>query len=320
MPPSKAKSKPTRRPILTVAHLRDHPEVFRSRTGLHPGEFATLVDDLRPAIREADRQRLRRPDRKRAIGGGGQFRLALADQVLLPVIWLRQYPTLPVLGYLFGLSETGALRTVHRLAPVLAADARRGFRLPAPGTRSRRGLDALLADTPALALVIDSFEQRVQRPRDRAAADPYSSGKKKQHTLTAQVAVDARDGRIVDVAESVPGRTHDLTRLRDSGLLERLPMGVGAIGDVAYVGMATPAGGEGTATPRKQPRGQPRPPADVASNQAFARRRVMVEHSIGRMRHYQSLSQRDRHHRRHHTERVVAVAGLANRQLAHRFR
>ena len=38
-----------------------------------------------------------------------------------------------------------------------------------------------------------------------------------------------------------------------------------------------------------------------------------MEHSINRLRRYQALSQVDRHHRRNHTARVRAVAGLVNR-------
>jgi hypothetical protein len=44
----------------------------------------------------------------------------------------------------------------------------------------------------------------------------------------------------------------------------------------------------------------------------------VVEHTIGRLRRYQALSQVDRHRRRGHTARVRAVAGLVNRMLDHR--
>ena len=64
-----------------------------------------------------------------------------------------------------------------------------------------------------------------------------------------------------------------------------------------------------------KPRGQERPPADIAYNRAFARRRIPVEHTIGQLRSYQALTQTDRHHRHHHTPRVQAVAGLVNRRL-----
>jgi hypothetical protein len=43
----------------------------------------------------------------------------------------------------------------------------------------------------------------------------------------------------------------------------------------------------------------------------------VVEHTNGRLRRYQALSQVDRHHRRGHSARVRAVAGLVNRVLDH---
>ena len=94
--------------------------------------------------------------------------------------------------------------------------------------------------------------------------------------------------------------------------------GVGALGDLAYVGIAEWHPGGLGATPRRKPRGRPRPEEDRRFNRAFARRRIVVEHTIGRLRRYQALSQVDRHRRRGHTSRVRAVAGLVNRMLDHR--
>jgi hypothetical protein len=301
------------------AWLRSHPQVFKSMTGLTVAEFDALERQVRPQYRAAEQARLSRPTRQRAIRSGHAFTLSVQDQLLLTVVWLRQYPTHEVLGYLFGVSDSTVSRTVARLLPVLEAAGMAGMRPPHPGQRSRRTLDALFADVPELVVLIDTFEQRVQRPRDRAAADTLYSGKKKQHTLKSQVAVDETSGRVVDVSESVPGPTNDLRLLADSGLLARLPPDVGAAGDLAYVGIA-PLHPQGLgATPRRKPRGKPRPDEDIAYNQAFARRRVGVEHTIGRMRRYQALTQPDRHHRRCHTARVRAVAGLANLQLDHRL-
>jgi hypothetical protein len=239
--------------------------------------------------------------------------LAPRDQLLLTVVWLRQYPIHEVLGYLFDVSDTTVSRVIARWLPLLEAAGRDTMRLPDPGRKRRRPLDALLADTPDLAVLVDTFEQRVPRPRERETADALYSGKKRQHTLKGQVAVDEVTGEIVDVAQSAPGPTADLTLAEQSGLLERLPPGVGALGDLAYVGLDKlhPQG----AAPRRKPRGRDRPPEDVAYNRAFAQRRIAVEHTIRQLRYYQALSQTDRHHRRHHTSRVRAVAGLVNRRL-----
>ncbi|MBI2755364.1 MAG: transposase [Chloroflexi bacterium] len=313
--------------IARYARLRSYPGVFRALTGLRLGEFDGLVADLLPAYRAAEEARLARPTtgrptRLRAIGGGSQFALGPRDQLLLSVVWLRQYPTHLVLGYLFGISDRAVRRLLGRVLPLLEQAGRDGMRGPrATPQRSRRDLSDLLAAVPELAVLVDTFEQPVQRPRDRTEADGYYSGKKKRHTLKVQVAVARTTGRIVDVPRSVPGPTADLTLLKQSGLLHRLPPDVAVGGDLAYVGIAAAhPTGQGF-TPRRKPRGRdrPRPPEDVAYNTAFARQRIGVEHSIGRLRHYECLTQRDRHHRQHHTARVVAVAGLVHRALDMRF-
>ena len=305
--------------ICRYQELHQHETVFKALTGLRVAEFKQLVADLLPEYEQAQQKRLSRPERKRAIGGGRNFALDGRDQILLSVIWLRKYPTQEVLGYLFGVSDTTAGRVPTRLVPLLEAAGRDTMRMPDPGRQKRRQLADLLADTPELVVVIDTFEQRVQRHKDRKQADEYFSGKKKFHTLKSQVAIDELTGQVVDVADSVVGPTADIKVLEQSDLLNRLPEGVGAIGDLAYVGIDK-LHPQGLATaPRRKPKGKPRPADDVAYNQAFSQRRIIVEHTIGRMRHYQAITQTDRHHRQRHTERVVAIAGLVNRQIAHRF-
>ena len=305
--------------ICRFDNLRRYPTVFLKMTGLRLNEFVDLLDDMLPRFAEAEQARLQRPNRCRAKGGGRHADLAPRDQILLAIIWLRQYPTNEVLGFLFGLSDSTASRVVNRLVPLLEASGKDTMRMPDPGRKHRKELDTLLKETPQLAVIIDSFEQRVQRCKERKDADAHYSGKKKQHTLKPQVAVDEDDGTLCDVSESVVGPTADLTLLKQSGLLERLPEGVGAIGDLAYIGIGEAHPRGLGATPRRKPRGKDRPPEDVCFNRAFARRRIKVEHTIGRMRRYQSLSQMDRHHRRNHTARTRAVAGLVNRQIRSRL-
>jgi DDE superfamily endonuclease/Helix-turn-helix of DDE superfamily endonuclease len=299
--------------IARLDHLRAHPSVFRHLTGLTVAAFDTLVADVVPATEAAHRKALDRPDRERAIGAGGGFGLTTADQVLLAVIWLRQYPTQEVLGFLFGVSDSTALRAVRRCLPVLEQAGKDTMRMPDPGPGRRKKLPSLLEGTPGLAVVIDSFEQRTHRPRRRQRA--YYSGKKKAHTLKSQVGVDEETGRVVDVSDSVPGPWADITLLKKSRLLTRLPEGVGGIGDLAYVGIADlhPAGLG--AAPRRKPRGKDRPPEDRRYNRAFSRRRIVVEHAIGRLRRFRSVAHVNRHRRKGHAARVRAVAGLVNRML-----
>lgn len=300
--------------IARLDNLRKHPSVFRHLTGLTVGAFDELAAEVVPAVEGAHRTKLDRPDRRRAIGGGDDFDLPTADQVLLTVIWLRQYPTNEALGFLFGVSDSTASRARTRCLPVLERAGKGTMRMPDPGAARRKRLPALLADTPGLAVVVDSFEQRTQRPRRRQRA--YYSGKKKAHTLKTQVAVDEESGRFVDVSDSVPGRWADIKLLKRSGLMRRLPSGVGGIGDLGYTGIRDlHAAG---ACPRRKPRGKPRPPADVRYNRAFSRRRIVVEHALARLRRFRAVTDLNRHRRRGHAMRVRACAGLVNRMLDHR--
>ena len=311
--------------ILSETRLREVPAAFRAMTGMRLEEFDALARDLVAAVAAAataEQDRRRGRQRRRAACGGHPFTLSFREQLLLVVVWLRVYPTSPVLGFLFGVSHPTVLRTIARVLPLLEQAGRDTMRLPGHGQRgrrSRRDLPDLLAAIPELAVIVDTFEQRVQRPRDQEEADRYYSGKKKQHTLQTQVAIDAASGKVVDVPDSVCGPTSDLTVLKSSGLLDRVDPDVGVLGDLAYVGIVPlhPAGLG--FTPRRKPREQPRPPADVVYNTAFAAARIGVEHTIGRLRRYQALTQLDRHHRQAHAARVRAVAGLVNRQLDHRF-
>jgi hypothetical protein len=301
--------------IARLDNLRKRPAVFKALTGLTAALFDALAAELVPAFGAQRRARLDRPGRRRAVGGGDTFDLDPADQLLAAVVWLRRYPTEEVLGFLFGVSDSTARRAVRRFLPLLERSGRDTMRMPDPGRGRRKRLPQLLADTPGLAVIVDTFEQKVQRPRRRQRA--YYSGKKKAHTLKSQVAVDEETGRFAHVGPSRPGPWGDMKVLRRSALKSRLPKGVGVIGDLGYVGVSDWHPEGLGAAPRRKPRGRPRPAADRPYNRAFARRRVAVEHAIGRLRHYRCLAEADRHHRKGHTERVRAVAGLVNRLLDH---
>lgn len=300
-------------------YLKSYPKIFLRATGLHLSEFDALYADVEAAFVLSENERLCRGNRQRAIGGGLSPDLEARDQILLTVVWLRLYPVHDLLGYFFGISQPTVGRYIGRVLPVLEAAGRDTMRLPDPGRKRRKQLPELLKDIPELGIIIDSFEQKVQKPRVQAQADSYYSSKKKAHTLKSQIAVHPETGYIADISQSVKGRTADMTLLKDSQLLDKLPDEMAASGDKGYQGIAKLR--KNGFSPRKKPWGKnkPLPEADKAYNRAFSQHRIIVENSINRLRRYQALNQTDRQHRHGHEARVVAVAGLVNRQLAARM-
>ena len=143
--------------ICRFDNLRRYPTVFLKMTGLRLNEFASLLDEMLPRLAEAEQARLHRTDRQRAVGGGRHADLVLRDQILLAVIWLRQYPTNEVLAFLFGVSDSTVSRIVNRLVPLLEASGKDTMRMPDPGRKHRKELDALLKEMPELVVIIDTF-------------------------------------------------------------------------------------------------------------------------------------------------------------------
>ncbi|MBN9119338.1 MAG: hypothetical protein J0I06_09280 [Planctomycetes bacterium] len=72
------------------------------------------------------------------------------------------------------------------------------------------------------------------------------------------------------------------------------------------------------ASPRRKPRGDERPPADRKYNRALSRRRIIVEHGIGRLRRFRAVTDVNRHPRKGYAARGRACAGLVNLMLDHR--
>jgi hypothetical protein len=306
---------------LRYARLSQHPPIVQAMTGLSVALFDELVWDVRPALAAARYARQERPQRQRAVGGGRRCALPEREEVLLTVIWLRHYFTQEALGYFFGVSDSTAKRAIERVLPVLEQLGRATMRQPPPSRRQRYGVAEALHAFPALAAlddetgVVDSYEQRVQRSRDRHEADRHYSGKKKAHTLKAQVVVELGNGNVREVTPGVRGPVSDPRLLRQSGVLGRVPPDAPLLGDQAYHGLGRgPGGTPRVVTPRRKPRNKERPPQDRAFNRAVARVRIVVEHSIRDLRTFQALSQADRHRRRGQAARVCAVVALRARR------
>jgi hypothetical protein len=80
------------RPVPTkAARLRRNPDTFRRLTGIAPEDFDEIMEDLPALYEEAERERLSRPDRKRAIGAGRKFTLAPEDRLLMLLMYYRLY-------------------------------------------------------------------------------------------------------------------------------------------------------------------------------------------------------------------------------------
>ena len=277
--------------------LRRKPSTFRQFTGLSVTEFDKLLAQLEPALaaRAAKARRARSP--KRTAGAGRKPKLNVADRLFVTLIYYRVYVSQAFLGGLFDV-DAG---TVCRLVAAVGLALTGIFRIPE--RKVRIGEDELAA------AFVDATEQPTNRPSKKQRR--HYSGKKKRHTIKHQVVVVRKKKggpgkqkvRVAAVGKAAPGKRHDKKMYDDSAL--ELPDGVPGTGDSGYQGTDLEV-------PHKRPRGGTLTGEQRASNRRLSKRRIVVEHGIGKMKIWRIVADRFRNPRRKHTVIMKNVAGLHN--------
>jgi DDE superfamily endonuclease len=306
--------------MLSYEELCRHPDAFPSLTGMTRPEFDDLLGRFRQAEADlraqSDTTRKGKKPRQRAAGAGRRYEHGPADRLLMALLWLRVYPTYEVLGFFFALHKRNAQLNVLAALEVLDALSDFPFDRPGPDKKKARSAAEVMAAFPAVRVIIDAKEQRVNKPQGEEAQKPYYSGKKKAHTIKTQVVVNPR-GRIEAVSESVPGSTHDLTLLVGSGVLEGLGEGEGAMTDKGYVGVDKYYPDVPVVLPYKKPRKGELSDEQRGFNREVSRHRIVVEHTMAQLNRFTVLRQVFRGKRRERHGRVArVVAKVVNRRLA----
>jgi hypothetical protein len=289
----------------------------RRVTGLSREVLADLVAELGPRWQARQEARLADRPRRRAIGAGARYRLVFLDRLLATLVHLRHGVTHDVLACWFGVSRSTITRAIGEVRPLLAergCTVEGGLRL-----RTLADVVAHLGANRQLGL-LDATEVRVRRPAaHKAGRARFVSGKSRANTVKALVITDAA-GRLLFCGQSRPGAIHDLTQVRQAGLVELLALtpGVTLLADAGYQGLsAQTAGAVITPRPARRKNQIPVFPAVAAAHEAERRahsaQRIRVEHGISHLKNWRALS---RHlGRRDHLDTMLrAVAGLVSSQ------
>jgi hypothetical protein len=174
------------------------------------------------------------------------------------------------------------------------------------------------SNCPDYLAIVDATEQRVERSSDDATQKQHYSGKRKCHTLKTQVIVNEH-GRIRHVSDSVPGSTHDLTLLRQSGVIDELPDGLSVVADCGYRGLQNDLPDRSVALPYRPKDKQELPPEEKLHNHFISSIRVVVENTLCQMKHFRALDSVFRHCLERYNEITRAIAGMVNWRLDKRL-
>ncbi|MDH5792337.1 MAG: transposase [Candidatus Bathyarchaeota archaeon] len=291
--------------------------IFKSFTGLEVQEFDALYSKTQESHDSYEEKRLHREDRKRKIGAGHPFKLPLRDRLVMLLMYHRLYVTSTLLGFLFNLGQSNVLKNIRMLEPLVTQV------LPLPRKLHQKAgrlgtLDEVEALFPGFKASLDATEQEIPRPRDKAKRRTHYSGKKKKHTVKTQITVNA-EGLILHKTPHARGSRHDyaLFKWRHPRLPDEVCLGL----DLGYDGVQNDYPGLNSLVPfkRRSPGRGKRGVKAVeltGEQKAFNRRlsgeRVVVEHTISRLKKFRVMAHGFRNRLRHYDAMTDIVCGLVN--------
>jgi len=127
------------------------------------------------------------------------------------------------------------------------------------------------------------------------------------------------NGLIWHVAKSAGGRTHDLTLFHRSGVERRLPDDWRIAADKGYMGLARHYPQREVELPKKPSKHHLLTASEKRRNRRLAKRRMVVEHVISRVKKYQVLGSKYRHQEDQYDQVCRTVCGLVNLRTQERL-
>jgi hypothetical protein len=310
--------------MLNYDVLSKRPSVFRHFSGLEVPEFDALNLKAKERYAAFEQKRLLRASRKRKIGAGHPFKLSLTDRLLMLLLYYHLYVSSTLAGYLFDLSQTNVLKDIRKLEPLVSEV------LPLPKKQQEKArrlqtLEEIEALFPGFKAFLDATEQEIPRPKSKLKRKTHYSGKKKKHTVKTQITVNEA-GLIVHKTRHVKGSTHDYALFKHRH--PRLPDNVALGLDLGYDGVQKDYPKLKCEVPfkRRSPgrgklgvKAKEFTPEQKAFNARLSKERVVVEHTVSRVKKFRIWAGEFRNHLKHYDIMTDIVCGLVNLRIAGRI-
>ncbi len=303
-------------PFSFYRKLSKRPETFRSFTGFEVPEFDSLRSKIGPKYEEYERKRLSRRRRKREVGAGRPFKLSLDDRLLMLLFYYRTYVTSILLGFIFNLDQSNVLKDIRILEPLVKESIPLPRKLHQMARRARTP-EEVEKFFPGFRAFIDATEQEIPRPKDSRKRKSHYSGKRKRHTVKTQLTVNGK-GLIMQRTNHARGRRHDYDVFK--GNRPKLPDGVRPGVDLGYDGIQRDFPELDAIIPFKRRGGRNKKggkltPEQKRFNGALSKARVVVEHTISRMKKFRIMGEEFRNRLKRYDLMTSIVSGLVNLRI-----
>jgi len=256
-------------------------------------------------------QRLSKKYRERETGAGRPFKLDIKDRFLMLLVYYRLYITYTLAGYLFDLDQSNICRDIQKIEKLIREC------VPIPQkiykiTKRLKTPEEVEQYFPGFLSFIDTTEQQIPRPVDKNRRKIFYSGKKKRHTIKNQITVNNR-GYILHKLGYKKGRKHDYDIYKNHHPVT--PKQVVNVIDLGYLGVEKDFPEQLSALPCKRKRNQILSQEEIDYNIIHSKKRIVIEHTISRLKKYRILSDVFRNKLRKHNKVSDIVSGLINYRI-----
>ena len=303
--------------LLSYDRLSKKPLLFKSFTGLTVQQFDDIYNkEITKKYDKHEIHRLsKRKDRERNIGAGRPFKLDLKDRFVMLLVYYRLYITYTLAGFLFDLDQSNICRDIQKIESLIRQC------LPIPQkiynmTKRLKTLEEVEKYFPGFLSFIDSTEQEIPRPVDKERRKMYYSGKKKKHTIKTQLMVN-NQGIVIHKLGHKKGHRHDYDIYKENHPL--IPKQVVNVFDLGYLGVQKDFPEQLSSMPNRKKRNLDLSAEERYYNKDHSKRRIVIEHTICRLKKYRILSDIFRNKLRKHNKVSDIVAGLVNYRIMNHY-
>lgn len=286
----------------TWDYIQKHPKETKRLLGIDFEQLEQLIEKGKIIHQKNLDEIEKKKIRIYRAGGGNHPKLSIEQQIVLMLIYLRHNLTFQILGLLFQVSESTAHNVFNYWEKFFSEELSPSLLEQVKKLENLENLEEIKQELVNYELLVDSWEQPIERPGDPLTQKEYFSGKQKRHTLKNQAIVLPFKIDIVDVVFGQPGPISDINLCRQT--LSRFDSQQGFLGDKAYVG-------EGQiSTPVKKPKNGELTLEQKESNQVLSSARIVIEHWIRTIKIFTIARERFRLHRSRYNSVISLVCSL----------
>lgn len=309
-------------------------------TGMNLNQFQELLPQFTETFQLQEQKRKTivvktKQKRKRAFGGGAQFKHSLEEQLLMLLIYYRLYLTQEFLTLLFKFENKSSIsrnlklmrELVEEVLPTHQKALKKILSLATKEENRRRkrisSIEEFHEAYPELTFIIDGVEQEKRKPKKKEKRKSDYSKKKQRHT-NKQIVISTPSGIIVSQTKAIGGRSHDFKAFKNDQTIQDVCHEFG----VHRVTLYADSGFQGIEDlnlplePRliqRARRNHPLTREQKLMNRLRSSTRIKVEHTLSRRKKYAIASSIYRNPDEDYDSIMNVISGLVNLRAFYRI-